>query len=85
MFRAAPSRCMKLAQPFGGRQHPLAHRQAGENMVRQVCRRLHHASGVAGRADAPALAGIGDEVVVPAVIATQALARPWATMLRFRY
>ncbi|OIQ77190.1 hypothetical protein GALL_411220 [mine drainage metagenome] len=33
----------EVAQPLGHRQHPLAHRQAGEHMVAQVCRRLHHA------------------------------------------
>jgi len=37
-------------------------------MIAEVCRRLHHASGVAGRADAPALAGIGHEVVVPTIV-----------------
>jgi hypothetical protein len=37
-------------------------------MIGEVRRRLHHAPGVARGADAPAFAGIGNEVVVPAVI-----------------
>jgi hypothetical protein len=57
-----------VAQPLGHRQHPLAHRQPGEDVVRQVCRRLHHAPGIARRAHAQSFAGIGHEVVVPAVI-----------------
>ena len=38
-------------------------------MVAEVRGRLHHASRVAGWADPTAFAGIGDEVVMPAVIA----------------
>lgn len=57
----------EVAQPFGNRQHPLAHRQTGESMVRQVRRRLHHTPGVARGTHAPALVGEGDEVVMPAV------------------
>jgi hypothetical protein len=49
-------------------QHPLAHRQAGEDVVRQVCGRLHHAPRVARGAHATAFAEIGDEVVVPAIV-----------------
>lgn len=41
-------------------------------MIRQVCRRLHHASNVARGAHAPAPAGEGDEVVVPAVLTSSA-------------
>ena len=41
-------------------------------MVGEVCRRLGHAPGVAGWADAPALAGEGDKKVVPAVTAAGA-------------
>ena len=37
-----------------------------------MCRRLGHAPGVAGWADAPALAGEGDKKVVPAVTAAGA-------------
>ena len=33
----------KVSQPLRGRQHPLAHRQAGINMIAEVCRRLHSA------------------------------------------
>ena len=36
-------------------------------MVRQVCRRLHHAPRVARGTHAPAVAGKGYEVVVPAI------------------
>jgi hypothetical protein len=41
-------------------------------MIRQVYRRLHHASCVARGAHAPTLAGEGDEVVVPAVLTSGA-------------
>jgi hypothetical protein len=37
-------------------------------MISQVRSRLHHAPRVARRADTPAFVGIGDEVVVSAVI-----------------
>ncbi len=37
-------------------------------MIAELCRRLHHAPGVARGADAPAFAGIGHEVVVPAIV-----------------
>ena len=40
-------------------------------MIREVCRRLHHASRVARGADATAFAGIGHEGVVPAVITSR--------------
>ncbi len=36
-----------VPQPLGDREHPLAHRQAGEDVVAQVRRRLGHAPGVA--------------------------------------
>ncbi len=65
----SPVTLHEVAQPLRHRQHPLAHRQAGKNMIAEVCRRLHHAPGVARGADAAALAGIGHKVVVPAVIA----------------
>jgi hypothetical protein len=57
----------KVAQPFWHRQHPLAYWQARENMLCQVLRRLHPTPGGARGAHTPAFAGIGDEVVVPAV------------------
>ena len=44
------------------------HRQARKDVIRQVRRRLHHAPGIARGAHASAFAGIGDEVVVPAVV-----------------
>ena len=59
----------EVAQSLGHRQHPLAHRQAGKDVIRQVRRRLHHAPGVARGADATAFAGEGDEVVVAAIVA----------------
>jgi hypothetical protein len=58
----------EIAQSLRHRQHPLAHWQAGKDVVAEVRRRLHHAPGVARGAHAPAFAGIGHEVVVPAVI-----------------
>ena len=58
----------EVTKPLGTRQHPLAHRQAGEYVIAKVRRRLHHAPGVARRANAAALAGIGDEVVVPTIV-----------------
>ena len=51
------------------RQHPLAHRQAREDVIGEMCRRLHHAPGVARGAHAPAFAEKGYEEVVSAVIA----------------
>ena len=36
-----------VPQPLGDREHPLAHRQAGEDVVAQVRRCLGHAPGVA--------------------------------------
>ena len=59
----------KVRWPFGHRQHPLAHRQAGEDVVGQVCCRLHHAPCIARGADAPAFAGEGDKVVVSTIVA----------------
>jgi hypothetical protein len=42
-----------VAQPLGHRQHPLAHRQAGEDMVGEVRRRLSHAPGIAREGHTP--------------------------------
>ena len=58
----------EVAQALRHREHPLAHRQAGEHMIAEVRRRLLHAPGVARGADTPAFAGIGHKVVVPAVV-----------------
>jgi len=41
--------------------------QARDDMVGQMCGGLHHAAGGAGWTDASALAGSGNEEVVPAV------------------
>ena len=60
MCRAVEHRPVALhevAQPFGNRQHPLAHRQAGKDVIRPVRRRLYHAPGIARGADAPAFGG----------------------------
>lgn len=56
-----------IAQALGHREHPLAHRQARDDMVSEMGGSLHHATGGAGRTDAPALAGVGHQKVVPAV------------------
>jgi len=61
-----------VAQPFGYRQNPLAHWQAGEDMIGQVRSGLGHAAGVARGADAAAFAGEGDKVVVATVVAPDA-------------
>ena len=52
-----PSRCMKYRNLLGNGEHPLAHRQAGEDVVVQVRCCLHHAPGGARGADSPAFAG----------------------------
>ena len=62
----------EVTKPLGNRQHPLAHRQAGEYVVAQVCRRLHHPPRGARGADSPAFAGEGYKVVVPTVAAASA-------------
>ena len=59
----------EVVQGRGHREHPLAHRQAGKNMIAEVRRRLHHAMRVARGADTSACAGEGHEVVVSAVVA----------------
>jgi hypothetical protein len=55
-------------QSLGHGEHLLAHRQAGEDVIRRVRRCLHHAPGVERGADTPAFAEISDKVVVPAVV-----------------
>ena len=57
-----------VAQAFGDRQHPLAHRQMGKYVVAQMGGGLGHAPGVARWADTAAFAGEGHQVVMPAVI-----------------
>ena len=61
-----------VPQPFGHGEHPLAHRQAGEDVVSEVRRSLHHAPCGARGADTTAFAGKSHEVVVPAVAAASA-------------
>jgi len=46
----------------------LAHRQAGEDVIRHMRRRLHHAPGIARGAEIPAFAVVGDEVVTSTII-----------------
>ena len=48
----------EVAQSLRDREHPLAHRQAGKDVVRQMRRRLHHAPGIARGAHTPAFAGL---------------------------
>ena len=62
----------EVTKPLGNRQHPLAHRQAGEYVIVQVRCCLHHAPGGARGADSPAFAGEGYKVVVPTVAAASA-------------
>ena len=61
-----------VTKPLGNRRHPRAHRQAGESVVAQVGRRLHHPPRGARGADSPAVAGEGYKVVVPTVAAASA-------------
>ena len=51
------------ADAFGHGEHPLADGQWGQDVVGEVGGDLHHAAGVAGGADAAALAGEGDEAL----------------------
>ena len=62
----------EVTQPLRERQHPLAHRQAGENMIRQLCSGLRHAPGPAPGAKATALAAESQQLVVAATLAAQA-------------
>jgi len=59
-------------QPRLANSHPLAHRHTQDDVVDQVGRRLGHAPGPARRAKAAPLAAEGDQLVMPAVTATQA-------------
>ena len=56
------------AQALWHGQHPLAQRQAGVDVIRQVRRPLLHAPCVACVANAPVFAGEGDEVVVSTIV-----------------
>ncbi len=56
----------EVAQAFGHRQHPLAHRQTRDDVIGEMGGRFNHAPGVAGRTHATALARVGDEEVVAA-------------------
>jgi hypothetical protein len=62
----------KKAQALWHRQHPLAHWQAGQDVVCQMRRSLRHTPRVARGAYASAFAGEGHEVVVRAVSAAGA-------------
>jgi hypothetical protein len=57
----------EVEQALGYGQHPLAHQQAGKNVIGEMRRRLQHAPLVARGAYAPAFAGEGHKVVVRAV------------------
>ena len=59
----------EVTHPIWHRQLPLAQRQAREDVVGEVCRRLCHAPHVARGADATAFAGEGQQKVVPADVA----------------
>lgn len=56
-----------VAQPFREREHPLPHRQGGKDVIDQMGGGFDHAPSGARRADASALAGVGDDEIVAAV------------------
>jgi hypothetical protein len=60
------------ADPLGDGEHPLAVRRPRQDLVVQVGGDLDHPPGVAGRADAAALAGEGHEALGGAVVTTDA-------------
>jgi hypothetical protein len=62
----------EIAQALGQRQHPLPHRDLRKHMVHQMRGGLRHAPGIAGRTDAPALAGVGNQKIMPAAATTGA-------------
>ena len=64
-------RGQQQAQRDRQRQHPLAHRHMGDDVVHQVRRGLRHAPRAARRAKAAPLAAEGDQLVVAAVAAAQ--------------
>ena len=61
----------ELAQPLRQREHPLPHRHLGVHMIHQVRGRLGHAPGAARGTDPAALAGEGDQKVMPAARAAR--------------
>jgi hypothetical protein len=60
------------ADPFRQGEHPLAERQRWQHVIGEVGGHLHHAAGVAGRADAATFAGEGHEALGGARIAADA-------------
>jgi|GEM_PF-2950980 len=56
-----------VAQAFGQGQHPLAHGEERDDVISQMRGGLDHAAGSAGRADASALAGVGDQKIMATV------------------
>ena len=60
------------ANPLGEGEYPLADRERREDWIVQVGGDLDHAAGVAGRADAAALAGEGHQTLRGAVVAADA-------------
>ena len=57
---------------MGERQLPLPHRDVGQHFVDQERGAVGHAAAAAGRAEAAAFAGEGDQFVLAAPIAMQA-------------
>ena len=55
-------------ETLGEREHPLARREVGQHVIREMGGELGHAARVAGGADAPALAGERDQALVAAVL-----------------
>jgi hypothetical protein len=62
----------KGADPLRQGEHPLAERQRRQHLVGEVGGHLHRAAGVAGGADAAALAGEGHEALGGARVAADA-------------
>jgi hypothetical protein len=62
----------KGAEPFGEREHPLAHGHVGDHVIAQVGGDFGHAAGGAGGADAASLAAEGEEALVGAGVTAQA-------------
>ena len=56
----------EIAQPLRYGKHPLPQRQRRQHVIDEVRRGLHHAPGIARWADGPAMAGKGNQEVVPA-------------------
>jgi hypothetical protein len=58
------------AQALGQGQHPLTDGEVGQDVVGEMGGHLGHTPGVAGGADAAALAGEGDQAFMAAVVTT---------------